>query len=91
MHGEPILENLAHPARGLAEPQRRNPGGAVERPDEVGEIAESDVIGDIGDRAVIVGQEARRMTQPRAHQILVRVTPSTLENSRRKWNGLISA
>ena len=44
----------------------------MEGADEIGEIAEADVIGDIGDRAVVVGQPPRRMAQPRAHQILVR-------------------
>ena len=72
MEGQPFLENLAHPARGLAEPQRRDAGGAVERAHEIGEIAEADVIGDVGDRTVVIGQPPRRMAQPRAHQILVR-------------------
>ena len=39
---------------------------------EVGEVVETDIVGDVGDRAVVVGQAPRRMAQPRAHQILVR-------------------
>ena len=49
MQGEPFLENLAHAARGLAEFSGGNAGGAVEGADEIGEIAEADVIGDVGD------------------------------------------
>ena len=51
---------------------RRDAGGAVEGADEIGQIAEADVIGDVGDRAVVVGQQPRRVAQPRAHQILMR-------------------
>src|ERR1700704_5547926 len=69
---EAILENLAHSARSLAELSRRHARRTVEGADEVREIAESDVIGDIGNGNVIVGQKPCRMAQPRAHQILVR-------------------
>src|ERR1700730_15519772 len=72
VQGQAFLENLAHPPRGLAEPARRDARGAVEGAHEVGEIAESDVVGDIGNGPVIVGQKPRRMPQPRAHQILMR-------------------
>ena len=43
MQAQPFLENLAHAARGLAEPARRNTGGAVEGSNEIGEIAKPDV------------------------------------------------
>ena len=33
----------------------------MERAHEIGKIAEADVISDIGDRAVVVGQPPRRM------------------------------
>src|SRR3984893_17602150 len=72
VQGQAFLENLAHPPRGLAEPARRDARGAVEGAHEVGEIAEADVIGDIGDGPLVVGQEARRGAEPRADQILVR-------------------
>src|SRR4051812_47164969 len=39
---------------------------------EVGEVAKADVIGDVGDRTVVIGEAPGRMAQPRAHQILVR-------------------
>ena len=64
MDGQSILENLAVAARGFAEPAWRDPGGAMEGAHEVGEIAESDIIGDHGDRAVIAGQAPRRVAQP---------------------------
>src|SRR5260370_36053840 len=72
VEGKAFLENLAVAPRGRAEFQRRGAGGAMERTHEIGEVAETDIIGDVGDRAVVVGQPPRRMAQPRAHQILVR-------------------
>src|SRR5882724_2009895 len=72
VQGQPILENLALSPRGLAEPARRDAGRAAECAHEIGEIAETYIVGDIGDGAVSVGQQARRMLEPRAHQILVR-------------------
>ena len=39
---------------------------------EVREVAEPDVEGDVGDRARVLGQQARRVAQAGAHQILVR-------------------
>src|SRR6266581_201994 len=72
MKRETFLENLAHAARGLAELQRGDAGGAVEGADEIGEIAEAYVIGDVGHVPVILGQQARGMPEPRAHQILMR-------------------
>src|SRR5215475_5545445 len=72
VQADAFLENLAHPARGLAELQRRHTGGAMEGADEIGEIAKADVIGDIGHISVILGQQPRRMAQPRAKQVLMR-------------------
>jgi hypothetical protein len=72
VQAKPFLENLAVPSRGLPEFQGRRAGSTVEGPDEIGKVAEADVIGDLGDRAVVIGQPPRRVAQPRAHQILVR-------------------
>ncbi len=44
----------------------------MEAAHEVGEIAEADVVGDIGDRAPVLSQQMRRVPEPRAQQILVR-------------------
>ena len=44
----------------------------MEGADEIGEIAEADVIGDVGDGDVLVSQQPRGMPQARAHQILMR-------------------
>src|SRR5215470_6433041 len=68
---EPILENLAIPSGQPAEPSGRDPGGAVEGAHEVREVAEADVQGDVRDRASIVGQEARRVAEPAADQVLM--------------------
>src|SRR4051812_35889850 len=70
--GQPFLENLAVAPRSLTEFQRRGAGGAAKRAHEIGQVREADIIGDIGDRAVVVGQPPRGVAQPRAHQILVR-------------------
>src|SRR3954452_21194018 len=75
MQGQPFLENLAHPARGVAELPRRNPGGAMEGAHEIGEIAKAHVERDVGDGPAISGQHTGRVTQTRAHQILVRRNP----------------
>src|SRR5215210_383600 len=72
VQGQPFLENLAHSARGLAEPARRNAGRPVESAYEIRKIAEADFVGDIGDGNTIFGQQAGRMSQSRSHQILVR-------------------
>src|SRR5262249_9214781 len=53
VEGEAFLENLALPPRGLTELERRDPGSAMEGADKIGEIAESDVIGDVGHGLVI--------------------------------------
>ena len=63
----------------------------MEGADEIGEIAETDIIGDIGDGAILIGQKPRRMAQPRAHQILVRGDAEHAANSLKKWNGLMAA
>ena len=44
----------------------------MEGADEIREIAKADVIGDIGHIPVILGQQPRRMAQPRAKQVLMR-------------------
>src|SRR5205814_5649140 len=69
--GQTILEDLAIAARGLAEPTRRDAGGAVEGADEVGQIAEADVERDVGDRPVVLGEQAGGAPQPRADQVLL--------------------
>src|SRR5262245_11684730 len=71
-HAEPILENLAITPSQAAEPSGRDSGGAVERAHEVREVTESDVEGDVRDRAFVAGQEARRAAEPAADQVLVR-------------------
>jgi hypothetical protein len=58
--------------REASEFEGRSAGGAVEGADEIGEVGKADVIGDIGDRTVVVGEPPCRMSQPRAHQVLVR-------------------
>ena len=79
----------ARPARNL---QRRDAGGAVEGADEIGEIAEADVIGDIGDRRCRRRPARRAAWRSRERtRYWCGVTPSTPENSRRKWNGLMPA
>src|SRR5215813_864839 len=70
--GEPILENLAIAPGQPAEPSGRDPGGAVEGAHEVREVTESDVERDVRDRASVVGQEARRVAEPAADQVLMR-------------------
>src|ERR1022692_4151663 len=72
VQGRAFLENLAQSPRGLTEPARREAGGAMKGADEVGEIAEPDIVGNIGDGEVLVSQQLRRAAQPRAHQVLVR-------------------
>src|SRR5215813_13079183 len=72
MKAETFLENLAHPPRRLPELQRRHACCAMKGTDEIGEVIEADVIGDVGHRLVVVGEVARGAAQPRAHQILMR-------------------
>src|SRR5262249_54736492 len=72
MQCEAFLENLAHAARGLTELQRGDAGRTMEGADEIGEIAKTDVIGDIGYIPAVLGQQACRMAQPRANEILMR-------------------
>src|SRR5262249_62013330 len=56
----------------LAETARRHAGGAMERPHEIRQIAEPDVVGDVGDGLIAAGQEARRAAQARPEQVLMR-------------------
>src|SRR6516165_8220673 len=69
---EAFLENLALPSRRLAELQRRDAGGAMESTNEVGEIAESDVVGDVGHGLVIIREKPCGTPQSRAQQVLMR-------------------
>src|SRR5437868_1509378 len=61
-----------YPMCSLAEAARRDTGGAVEGADEIGEIAEADIEGDVGDRPAVLGKQARGVTQAAAQQILMR-------------------
>src|SRR5258708_38944706 len=75
MKREAFLENLAHAARGLAELQGRDAGSAMERAHEIGEIAKTHVIGDVGDVAAVLGQQPRGLLEPAPHEILMRGDP----------------
>ena len=70
--GEAILEYLALGLCHLPKATRRNTRGAMESTYEIGEIRETYIEGDVGDRARIIGQQARRTTQPQPHEILMR-------------------
>lgn len=52
--------------RQRAEAARRHPGGAPEAAHEIRQIAETDIIGDVGDGALLVGEQAGRVAQARA-------------------------
>src|SRR5688572_14190972 len=69
---DPILEDLAVTVRGLPEAPRRHPGGASEGANEVRQIGEADVEGDLADRAISVGEEPGGAAQPGPDQVLVR-------------------
>src|SRR6266404_748641 len=56
----------------LAEAPRRNARRTMERAHEVREVAEADVVRDVGDRALVFRQEARRAAHARADEILMR-------------------
>ena len=66
------MEDLAVAFRGVAEAAGGHPGGAVEGADEVREVSEADVEGDVGHSSAVVGEQARGVTQARTHQVLVR-------------------
>ena len=51
---------------------------AAEAAHEVGEVVEADVIGDVGDRAVVAGKSPRRVAQPRGHERTVEATAPVL-------------
>src|SRR6185312_15263601 len=70
--GASLLENLAIPLRQPAKIARRDAGGAMEGAHEIGQVAEAHIVGDIGDRPLVLGQQPRRTPEPRAHQVLVR-------------------
>ena len=59
------------PAKAAGRDSRR----PMEAAHEIGEVAEADVIGDVGDGARHLRQQARRPPQPRADKILVRRHP----------------
>ena len=44
----------------------------MERADEVRQVAETDVEGNLGDGTFVVGQQARGVTQPRTDEVLMR-------------------
>src|SRR5882762_4313800 len=67
-----ILEDLAVALRGAPEAARRDTGRPVERAHEVRQVAEADREGDVGDRARVVREQARRVAQAGANEILVR-------------------
>src|SRR6058998_565180 len=66
------LENLAIASGRLAKSPGRDAGRAVERADEVRQIAEPDVERDVGDRRGAVGQEPCGTAEPGPHEILMR-------------------
>ena len=72
MQGQPFLENLAVSPGRPAEAAGRDAGRAMEGAHEVGEVAEADVVGDVGDRATVVGQQAGGAAQAGADEVLVR-------------------
>ncbi len=61
--GHPFVQHLALPAGHPAEAARRDPGGAVERAHEVGDVAETDLERDLSDRARVVRWTFSRITQ----------------------------
>ena len=81
------MEDLALAARGVPEAARRDAGGAVEGADEVREVAEADVVGDVGDRALVVGQEPRGAAQPRRTRYWCGVTPSAAREEAQEVEG----
>ena len=82
--GRDALENLAISLRRTAERARRHAGGAVERADEVGEVAKPYVERDVGDRAGSPRQKARRAAESRANQELVRCHADDGRKTRKK-------
>jgi hypothetical protein len=66
MGREAFLENLALAPGRLPKFERGHARRTVEGANEIGEIVEPDIIGDIGHGFVILGQAARRVSQPRA-------------------------
>src|SRR5215469_1828715 len=70
--GEPLLEDLPLSFCSLAKASRRYSGGAMKRAHEVGEVAESNVEGYVGNRPAAVCKETCRVAQPGANQVLMR-------------------
>src|SRR5215471_13226944 len=86
-NGEPLLENLPVSFCRLAKPSRRYPGGAMKRAHEVGEVAESNVEGYIGNRPAAVCQETGRVAQPGANQVLMRCHSEDLGEKAKEVKG----
>src|SRR6185437_3676186 len=72
MQGDAFLENLALAPGGLPELERGHAGRAMEGADEIGEIVEPDIVGNLSHGFVVLGQVARGAPQPRAQQVLMR-------------------
>ena len=70
--GEPIPQSFALSLRDLAKGTRRDPGRAAKRAYEVRQVAEADVVRDVGDRPGIFRQQTGRVTQSATDQVLVR-------------------
>jgi hypothetical protein len=77
-------------ARGTAEFARRNPSRATEGSNEVGNVAETHIVGDVGDRTVFGRKRPGRAAKTGAHEILVRRYAEHDANTRRKWQALAS-
>ena len=77
------------PARVARISPGRDAGRAMERAHEIREVAEPHVERDVGDRARSSSASRRAAWRSRERtRYWCGVTPSTPENSRRKWNGL---
>jgi hypothetical protein len=69
------LEDFAVSSRGLAEATRRYPGRSLEHSDEVREIAEADLEGDVSDGPGFVRKQAGGVAETGADKKLVRGHP----------------
>src|SRR5215472_16920751 len=68
---ESILENLALPACRLPELPRRDSRGAAECADEVREVAEADLEGDVRDGTGVIREQPRGIAESGAHEVLM--------------------
>jgi hypothetical protein len=55
------LDFLAVSRRGVSESTRRHPGGAAERADEIGEVVEAAIEGNVGDGALALCEQPCRV------------------------------